>query len=109
MSIPLFDHFVTTVERVGIPLATAAMGAYVLYVSPGSPITVLPYVGTALILAALATYVWLTARTTVKVPSPPAPLAPEVVALLAWMQKEISMQNQWARSLPPPPREPSPD
>jgi len=98
----LFDHFVSTAERVGIPVVTAASGAYTLYITPTSNIAILPWLGAALILAALATYVWLTARTTVRIKSPPEPVSQELTETLAWMREEISAQNRWARSAPPP-------
>jgi hypothetical protein len=51
-----------------------------------------------LIVAALATYIWLTERSTVRVPSPPPPLPPELVDLLLWMRLEITQQNEWSRA-----------
>ena len=92
-----FDRVVSTVERVGIPVATLALGAMALWMSPVVQIPVLPWIGATLILAALATYVWLTSRSTLRVQSPPAPLSAELVEMLEWMRGEISKQNEWAR------------
>jgi hypothetical protein len=107
----VFDHVVSTAERVGIPIATFGMGAWALFFSTTTTMPALAWVGGALIVAALATYVWLTERTTIRVQSPPSPLQPELVQLLEWMQYEVSRQAHWARERhdpPPPPPQTSP-
>lgn len=91
------DRIVTTVERVGIPVATFAMGAWALFISTTVQLAVLPWLGAALILASLLTYVWLTARSTIKVTSPPPPVARELAETLAWMRDELGRQHEWAR------------
>jgi hypothetical protein len=96
--VDVFDRIVTTAERVGVPIATFALGAAVLLTSPMLAIPVLPWLGAVLVLAALATYVWLTARSTVRVETPTPPLPDEVRELLVWMQEEMRRQNEWARS-----------
>ena len=94
-----FERVVTITERVGIPVATFAMGALTLGISTQfAEIPQLPWLGTILMLASLVTYVWLTARSTIKVQPPPAPIPIELKELIDWMKEEISKQNEWKRS-----------
>lgn len=96
-----FERVAKTAERVGIPIATFAVGAVTLWLSTLSKmanITVLPWLGSALILASLATYVWLTERSTIRVQSPTAPIPTELKEVMDWMRGEIEKQGDWARN-----------
>ena len=93
-----FGQVTDIVERVGIPVATFAAGAITLWLSSKTSLAQLPWLGTGLILASLATYVWLTARSTVKVQSPPAPIPVELQEQLDWMRNQIDIHNQWLRT-----------
>ena len=57
-----FEKVAGVAERVGIPIATFAVGAIVLFLSAattyGKEITVLPILGAILIVTALGTYVF---------------------------------------------------
>ncbi len=88
----------STAERVGIPIATFAVGAVTLWLSTIIKLPVVPWLGAALILASLGTYIWLTGRFTIKVQSPPPPIPVELREIMDWMRKEIEKQNEWARS-----------
>jgi hypothetical protein len=93
-----FERVVTTAERVGLPIATFAVGAWAIFLSDRTQIAVLPWLGVTLILASLAAYVWLTARSTIKVQSPPPPIPSELKELMEWMVNEITIQAKWARA-----------
>jgi len=95
----LFDRVVTTAERVGIPIATFGVGTWAIFFSVSGQVPVLAWLGAVLILASLGTYVWLTARSTIAVPSPPPPLPPEFTELLRWMRHELEREREWARSV----------
>jgi len=92
-----FEHVANIAERVGIPVATFAAGAITLWLSSKSSIPQLPWLGTVLILASLATYVWLTARSTIRIQSPPAPISSDLKEQLDWMREQIDTHNQWLR------------
>jgi|SRR5882724_4646684 hypothetical protein len=92
-----FEHVANVAERVGIPIATFAAGAITLWLSSKATIPQLPWLGTVLILASLATYIWLTARSTIRVQSPPAPIPVELQQQLDWMREQIDGHNQWLR------------
>jgi len=94
-----FERVASTAERVGIPTATFAIGATTVGLSAKVPIEILPWLGTGLILASLGTYIWLTARSTIKVQLPPPPIPTELQAQLDWMRTQIDTQNTWIRNL----------
>jgi hypothetical protein len=60
-------------------------------------VPILPWLGTALILAALGTYVWLTARSTSRVQLPPRPIPTELQEVLVWMREQMEEQINWER------------
>jgi hypothetical protein len=91
-----FERVATTTERVGIPAATFAIGSTALIVSAlpyGKEVWVLPWLGATLILAALVTYIWLTARSTIRVQLPPPPIPVELQEQLQWMRDQIEKLN----------------
>jgi hypothetical protein len=92
-----FEGVATTAERVGIPVATFALGAITIGISSRVQISILPWLGTGLILASLVTYVWLTSRSTIRVLSPPPPIPVDLKEQLEWMREELSRQNRWLR------------
>ena len=94
-----FERVATTKERVGIPAATFAIGAVSLIVSPHyTAVWILPWLGAALIFAALATYVWLTSRSTIRVQLPPPPMSVELQGQLLWMRDQVQEQTVWTRA-----------
>ena len=94
-----FERVASSTERVGIPAATFAVGAIALIVSAYVTIVwILPWLGTALILAALGTYVWLTSRSTIRVQLPPPPIPVELQEQLRWMRGQVDEQNRWMRT-----------
>jgi len=95
-----FERVASTTERVGIPAATFAIGAIALVVSAyETRVWILPWLGTALILAALGTYVWLTSRSTVRVQLPPPPMPLELQDQLRWMREQVQQQAEWTRTI----------
>src|SRR3954451_10338453 len=95
-----FERVASTTERVGIPAATFAIGAIALIVSAyETNIWILPWLGTALILAALGTYIWLTSRSTIRVQLPPPPIPVELQEQLRWMREQLEGQNIWTRAV----------
>jgi hypothetical protein len=94
-----FERVASTTERVGIPAATFAIGAIAVMVSSNQPkIWILPWLGTALILSALGTYIWLTSRSTIRVQLPPPPIPVELQEQLLWMREQVEQQNKWTRA-----------
>src|SRR3977135_2194204 len=87
-----FEKVATTAERVGIPISTFAVGAITIGISSRVQISILPWLGTGLILASLATYVWLTSRSTIRVESPPPPIPLELKEQIDWMRDELTAQ-----------------
>jgi len=81
-----FQREISAAERVGIPAATFALGALVLYLTTYMQLWILPWVGALLIFASLGTYIWLTARSTQKVRSLPPPIPKELHEQLAWLR-----------------------
>jgi hypothetical protein len=81
---------VTPLERIGIPVATLGVGVWAIYLSDRTQITIISWLGATLILASLVAYVWLTTRSTIKVPPPRIPM--ELKVLIDWMVNDITMQ-----------------
>ena len=95
-----FERVASTTERVGIPAATFAIGAIALIVSAYvTRVWILPWLGTALILAALGTYIWLTSRSTVCVQLPPPPIPVELQDQLRWMRDQVQRQLESTRTI----------
>lgn len=88
----------STTERFGIPATTFAAGAVTLIISTRSNIVSLPWLGTTLILASLATYIWLTSRSTVRVQLPPPPIPVELKEQLDWMRRQLTSQDVWMKT-----------
>ena len=89
-----FDRVASTTERVGIPIATFAIGAITLGMSYSRNLSLLAWLGTGLIVLAFASYVWFTTRSSIRLP---APLPLELKEQINWMRQEISVQNKWLR------------
>lgn len=100
-----FERVASTTERVGIPVATFAVGAVTIFLSTIVPINILPWLGAALILASLGTYLWLTARSTIKMESPPRPIQGELKDVIDWMMGEITESRNSARDQVATPRQ----
>ncbi len=94
-----FERVASTAERVGIPVATFACGAVTLFLSSqvGQTVPQLSWLGVLLIIASLGTYIWLTARSTSRVPVQATPVPEELKEVIEWMKNEISKQNEWNR------------
>jgi hypothetical protein len=94
-----FERVSTTRERVGVPACTFAIGAVALIVSPHyAAVWLLPWIGAALIFAALGTYVWLTSRSTIRVQLPPPPIPVELQGQILWMRNQVQQQTEWTRA-----------
>lgn len=94
-----FERVSTTKEPVGIPACTFASGAVALIVSPHyTTVWILPWLGAALISAALGTYVWLTSRSTIRVQLPPPPIPVELQGQILWMRDQVEQQTVWTRA-----------
>lgn len=92
------DRVATTAERVGIPATTFALGAVAIIVRGFYPAPdILTWLGTGLVLSALLTYVWMHARSTVQVHSPPPPIPPELNDQLKWMRDQLEKSATWNR------------
>jgi hypothetical protein len=91
----IVDRVATTAERFGAPTATLAVGASLIIFGATRPtLGELVPVGAALMLAALGVYVWLTQRSTTRLP----PVVPEeLMQELRWLHREMSDQNHWFR------------
>ena len=90
-----FEKVAGVTERVGIPIATFAVGTIVLFLSAtyGKEITLLPILGAILIVAALCTFVFFTWRSTVRVYGDPPPIPEELARELHWNRNELSKRN----------------
>jgi hypothetical protein len=93
------ERVATTVERVGAPAATLAIGATIIILNSGhEKLGPLVWVGAVLVLAALGVYVWLTQRSTTHVQSLPPVVPDELMQDLRWLRDEMSEQNKWLRA-----------
>src|SRR6266478_6386563 len=88
-----FEHVAGVTERVGIPAATFSLGAIAVIGGGYYKFEILTWLGTALVLVALLTYIWLTSRSTVKVQLPPPPIPVELQEQLVWMRQQVETQN----------------
>jgi len=94
-----FERVATTAERVGIPVATFAIGAVAIGIASQAHLEILTWLGTALILASLGTYVWLTSRSTIRVQLPPPPIPTELEEQLRWLREQVEQHNSWMRGV----------